>query len=158
MLIIIAGSPELEDHHDVITGLDKQRIEKKATSLTICYRTAHLRQPVATCMGQPASNLRRTNERGKEKLKRRPPGTGGRGEGSSGLGDLEARPPSAPAHGVFWQRPNFVVADETQSNPESTAPSKAKSILRAVRESSNAYPPLGSIAEALYVILDNHEV
>ena len=106
-------------------------------------------------------------ERGKEKLKRPPAGTGDRGEGSSRPGDLEIRPPSAPPHGqesnatreaLFWRCPNSVVADETQYSRESTAPSEAKSILRAVKESSNAYPPLGSIAGALCVILDNHEV
>ena len=30
MLIIIAGSPELEDHHDVITGLDKLAHRKES--------------------------------------------------------------------------------------------------------------------------------
>lgn len=34
----------------------------------------------------------------------------------------------------------------------------AKSILRTVKESSNAYPPLKSIAEHLYFILNNCEV
>ena len=105
--------------------------------------------------------------RGKEKLKRPPARSGDRGEGPSWPGDLEIRPPSAPPHGeesnatreaLFWRCPNSVVADETQYRWESTAPSEAKSILRAVKESSNAYPPLGSIAGALCVILDNHEV
>ena len=40
----------------------------------------------------------------------------------------------------------------------STTSAEEKLILRGVKESPNAYPPLRSIAEGLYVVLDDCEV
>jgi hypothetical protein len=49
-------------------------------------------------------------------------------------------------------------ASEDTSNRKSTASVIATSILRGVEDSSDAYPPLKSIARHLCVILDNCEV
>ena len=56
------------------------------------------------------------------------------------------------------RRLNSAAVDETQQNRESVASAEARSILRGVKESSNAYPPLKSIAERLWLILDNCKV
>lgn len=56
------------------------------------------------------------------------------------------------------RNPNPATADEPQRNRKSTVYAEAKSTLRGVKESPNAYPPLRSIAEDLCCILDNCEV
>ena len=56
------------------------------------------------------------------------------------------------------QRSNSVAADGTQQNQRSAASAEATVILRSVKGSSNAYPPLKCIAENLCFILDNCEV
>ena len=56
------------------------------------------------------------------------------------------------------RRPDSPAADGTQRNLKSTALAEAKSVLHGVKESSNAYLPLKSIAERLCIILDNCEV
>ena len=48
--------------------------------------------------------------------------------------------------------------DETQQNRKSTAYVEAKLTLRRVKESSNAYPPLKSVAKDLWLILDGCKV
>ena len=48
--------------------------------------------------------------------------------------------------------------DEDTSNRKSAASATAMSLLHRVKESSNAYAPLKSIAEGLYFILNNCEV
>ena len=49
-------------------------------------------------------------------------------------------------------------ADQGGSNLKSLASSTAKLILRGVKESADAFPPLGSVAGGLCYILDNYEV
>ena len=56
------------------------------------------------------------------------------------------------------QRPNFIAVDEVRRDRGSTASTEAKSILHKVKKSSNAYQPLKSVAEDLWLILDNCEV
>ena len=51
------------------------------------------------------------------------------------------------------RRPNSATAGETQRDRKSTASAEAKIIFHAVKGSSNAYPPLKSIAEGLWLIL-----
>ena len=58
----------------------------------------------------------------------------------------------------FHRRPNSVATDETQQNRRPAASPETKLILRRVKESPNAYPPLKSVAERLCFILDNCEV
>ena len=48
--------------------------------------------------------------------------------------------------------------DENKSDPKSTASASAKLILRAVRDSADAFGPLKSVAGGLCFILDNCEV
>jgi len=59
---------------------------------------------------------------------------------------------------ILPRSPNSVAIDETQQNPKPTVSPETKLILRRVKESSNAYPPLKSVAEGLCFILDNCEV
>jgi len=49
-------------------------------------------------------------------------------------------------------------ADETKSNWVSTASATAKLLLRGVRDSADAFPPLKSVAGGLCFILENCEV
>ena len=56
------------------------------------------------------------------------------------------------------RRSNCIVADETQQNRKPTTLAEAKSTLHGVKESSNAYPPLKSVAEHLCIVLDKCEV
>ena len=49
-------------------------------------------------------------------------------------------------------------ADEGKSNWKSTASATAKLVLRAVRDSADAFPPLKSVAGGLCYILENCEV
>ena len=49
-------------------------------------------------------------------------------------------------------------ADKNESNWKSTVPATAKLILRTVKESSDAFPPLKSVVGGLCAILDNYEV
>ena len=49
-------------------------------------------------------------------------------------------------------------ADADKLGWRSTASAMAKSFFRMVKESQNAYPPLKSIAECLYIVLNNCEV
>ena len=58
----------------------------------------------------------------------------------------------------FRRRSNSVAADETQNNRKPTASPETKLILRRVKESPSAYPPLKSVAESLGFVLDNCEV
>ena len=81
-------------------------------------------------------------------------------------------PPPAPAHRGRSQGersykseecytgrcPNSAAADNTQQNREPTASAEARSTLRWVRESANAYAPLKSVANDLCFILDHCEV
>ena len=53
---------------------------------------------------------------------------------------------------------NCASVDEAQQDQESTAYAEAKSILHRVKESSNAYPPLKSVAKDLWLILNNSKV
>ena len=97
----------------------------------------------------------------------------GKGEGLGGSDPVSfIGPPPAPAHRVHSQgkefylrekshsgrRPDFAVADETQQNQNSAASAEAKSTLCRVKDSSNTYLPLKSVAKDLYFILDNCEV
>ena len=49
-------------------------------------------------------------------------------------------------------------ADESGSDWKSTVSSTAKSLLRGVRDSADAFPPLKSVAGGLCFILENYEV
>jgi hypothetical protein len=49
-------------------------------------------------------------------------------------------------------------ADENRPDWKSTASSSAKLVLRAVRDSADAFPPLKSVAGGLCSILENYEV
>ena len=49
-------------------------------------------------------------------------------------------------------------ADETKSNWKSTASATAKLLLRGVRDSADAFPPLKSVAGGLCFILESCEV
>jgi len=106
-----------------------------------------------------------------EKLERRRAGSGDRGKGLGGSnpGDLQVRPPSGPSdgvplHGQELERPvsdrrsNSAAVDETKQSQKSTESAVAESILRRVKGSSKAYPPLRSVAEDLYIILGNQTV
>jgi len=69
--------------------------------------------------------------------------------------------PAAPdqvqeSPGPNQNEPN--VADENKSNWKSTASATAKLLLRGVRESADAFPPLKSVAGGLCFILENCEV
>ena len=55
-------------------------------------------------------------------------------------------------------RPNAATAGETQRNRKPIASAEAKSVLRGIKESTNSYPPLRSIARDLWFILDSCEV
>ena len=55
----------------------------------------------------------------------------------------------------FRRRTNSATADETQQSQKSTESAEAESILRRVKGSSNAYPPLRSVADSLCLVLDN---
>ena len=50
------------------------------------------------------------------------------------------------------------IAEERKSNWKSTASATAKLVLRGVRDSADAFPPLKSVAGGLCYILDNCEV
>jgi len=66
--------------------------------------------------------------------------------------------PTVPDHA---QRPNEGQpsgADKKWSNLGSLASSTAKLLLRGVRESADAFPPLKSVAGGLCYILENYEV
>jgi hypothetical protein len=67
--------------------------------------------------------------------------------------DRVREPAKSPTHAL-----DPGAASEDTSNRESTASAIVKLILREVEESSNAYPPLKSVARCLGVILDNCEV
>ena len=49
-------------------------------------------------------------------------------------------------------------AGENQQNWKSTISAAAKLLLRTVRDSADAFPPLKSVAGGIYSILDNYEV
>ena len=98
-------------------------------------------------------------------------GDKGAGSGGADPGYLDG-PPPAPAHRGRSQGQGFDknekhytdrssnsnVADETRRNRKPITAAEAKSILRRMRESANAYPPLKSVATDLCIILDNCEV
>ena len=108
------------------------------------------------------------------RLKRPPTGSRGKGKGPGGPdpGDLGIQPLDVPTQGASLhgqefnasekrysgQHPNSTVVDEIQRGRKSTASTKAKSILYSVKKSSNAYKPLKSVAEDLWLILDDCEV
>ena len=54
--------------------------------------------------------------------------------------------------------PDSITTDEAQQSRNSAASAEAKSTLRGMIESQNAYLPLKSIAEYLCFILDNCDV
>ena len=54
--------------------------------------------------------------------------------------------------------PDSITTGEAQQNRNPAASAEAKSTLRGMIKSQNAYPPLKSIAEYLCFILDNCEV
>jgi hypothetical protein len=70
---------------------------------------------------------------------------GGRGREGSGSNTDGGVQPSA-------------VADEKKSDWKSTASASAKLLLRGVRDSADAFPPLKSVAGGLFFILENCEV
>jgi len=49
-------------------------------------------------------------------------------------------------------------ADDNKPSWKSTASATAKLLIRGVRESADAFPPLKSVAGGLCAILDNYEV
>ena len=70
---------------------------------------------------------------------------------------------AAPDHGPDVIRPGkntgpSAAADEKKSDWKSTASASAKLILRVVRDSTDAFPPLKSVAGGLCFILENCEV
>jgi len=54
--------------------------------------------------------------------------------------------------------PDSATADKKRQNRKPTVSAETKLILRGIKESPNAYPPLKSVAESLCLILDNCEV
>lgn len=90
-------------------------------------------------------------------------GSQDKGEGSGGLNqeDLEIAPSGAPTlreKCSSGRCPDSAVADDTRENRKSAAYAMAKSILGAINESPSSYPPLRSIAEHLWHVLDKCEV
>ena len=59
---------------------------------------------------------------------------------------------------LFFLTSDSATLDATPRGRESTASAEARSTLRAVKESPNAYPPLKAVAEDLCFILDSCEV
>jgi len=105
------------------------------------------------------------------KRKRQFTGSSDQGEGSGGQGpgDVEMDLSGAPECSVvrnstpreecyFVRRPESFTVDETQPSRTLTVSDETKLILRGVKESPNAYPPLKSVAEVLCFVLDNCEV
>ena len=59
---------------------------------------------------------------------------------------------------LFARCPDFVTVDETPPIRTLVVSAETKLILRGIKESPNAYPPLKSVAEVLCFVLDNCEV
>ena len=70
---------------------------------------------------------------------------------------------TVPDHGPEVLRPDESVepsaaADKSESNWKSTVSATAKLLLRTVKEASDAFPPLKSVAGGLWAIIENFEV
>ena len=76
--------------------------------------------------------------------------------GNMGISTVSDRVPT-PLHRDKSGEPG-AAADEIGSNWKSTASATAKSFLRGVRDSSDAFSPLKSVAGCLCFILENCEV
>ena len=106
---------------------------------------------------------------GRSKRKANEPGASGRGEGvgsSSSLPPLESRVTTGGRRGREGSEPNVenesvgpsAAVDENRPDWKSSASSSAKLLLRAVRDSADAFGPLKSVAGGLCFILENCEV
>jgi len=123
-------------------------------------------------------NLRRPFSRLKKDIKHRfakgkrnveEPGVGGRGERVDASGSLSRPEVSGVTGGGPEQEGNgsnagnesvepSAAVDENRSDWKSTASASAKLLLRGVRDSADAFPPLKSVAGGLCFILENFEV
>ena len=97
------------------------------------------------------------------------PGADGRGERIDAPGSLPPPEAGAAADGGREQEENgsnpnnenvepSVAADENGSDWKAVVSSTAKLLLRGVRDSADAFPPLKSVAGGLCFILENYEV
>jgi len=139
----------------------------------ICYRNHHLHSS-----DTEMDNLRGSFSRMKKDIKHRltgnkhkadKTGAGGSGERSDSPGPLP-RPGPSVVTGRDRERegnePNTddesvepsAAVDEKKSDWKSTASASAKLLLRGVRDSADAFPPLKSVAGGLCFILENCEV
>ena len=144
----------------------------EATRPAICYHNHHLHLPVADM-----DDLRESFSKLKKDVKHRLTGsrrkadkkTDRRGETvADPSGSLPRPGPPAVTGGGREQKGNrsnadesvesSAAADETKSDWKSAASSSAKLLLRGVRDSADAFPPLKSVAGGLYFILENCEV
>ena len=93
------------------------------------------------------------------------------GSGGADPGYLDGPPPAPARRGRLQgqrfnnnnkcytgRRSNYAVVDEARQNRKPITAAEAKSTFRRIRESTNAYPPLKSVAADLCFILDNCEV
>jgi len=102
--------------------------------------------------------------------KKRKPEKTGHGESADPSGSLPQPEPDVVAGGGRERegsgsnvegesiQPPGATADENKSDWKSTASASAKLLLRGVRDSADAFPPLKSVAGGLYFILNNCEV
>ena len=145
----------------------------EATRPAISYRNHH-RHHFDTNMDELRGGISRfkediTDRLGWSKRKADKPGPGGRGESvgsSSSIPQPESRVSTGSGREQEGGRPNTEnenigassAADENRPDWRSTASSSAKLVLRAVRDSANAIPPLKSVAGCLCFIMENYEV
>jgi len=138
----------------------------------ICYRNNHLRRPEAK-MDDLRGSLSRMKKDIKHRLtggKRKADKTGadGRGETADPSSSLLRLEIHVVAGGGGRREGNgsdagggvqlSAAADENKSDWKSTVSASTKLLLRGVRDSADAFPPLKSVAGGLCFILDNCEV
>ena len=144
--------------------LGNERI--KATRSTISYRNHHQNRFDVNMdhLRDSFSRFKKDTKRrfGRSKRKGDNPGPGGREESvgsSSSFPQQESR--ASTGGGPDTEDENAgasTVAAENRRDWKSTASSSAKLVLRAVRESADAFGPLKSVAGGLCFILENCEV
>ena len=144
----------------------------KATRPTICYHNRHLRSPDTDMddLRESFSKLKRDVKHrltgSKRKADKKPDR---RGETVADPSGSLPRPEPPAVTGGGRERKgdrsnagesveSSAAADETKSDWKSTASSSAKLLLRGVRDSADAFPPLKSVAGGLCFILENCDV
>ena len=148
-------------------------VYQKATRQIICYRDHHLHQSDTNMddLRDSISKLKKgiRHGLGKSKRKANEPGASGREEGvdsSSSLPQSEPRVTPGSGREREGSEPNAenesvgpsAAVDENRPDWKSSASSSAKLLLRAVRDSADAFGPLKSVAGGLCFILENLEV